>query len=232
MDFPNLPTPGAVDSLGLLFTLLPGLLTYVVVRALTARGEKIEPAEAILHGLAYTLVVHAIWFGLTALGSVIPTPDLIGLALTAVGLALGVAALHNSGRFYGLLRRWRLTNQPSWLTIWETAFREYRGVRKGEYAVLHLKDGRRVMGAIRGFSPRQEKGHVCMERVQWLSDETGVKNPEHAGLHLFNADDVFVVEFMPLRKGDSDAKGANDHSSARGTGPGQRSEDLVRPTEA
>jgi len=52
-----LPDLGKIDSLGLLFTLLPGLLTFVIVHAMTARGQKIEPIEAVLYGLAYTLAV-------------------------------------------------------------------------------------------------------------------------------------------------------------------------------
>lgn len=207
----DLPDIGKIESLGLLFTLLPGLLSYLVFRALAARADKIEAVEAILSGLAYTLVVHALWFGLK-LGSWIPTPDLLGLSVTAVGLGCSLAAIHNSGYGYRVLRRLRLTGEPSWVTIWETAFREFRGVQGGEYAVLHLKDGRRVMGAIRGFSPRQENGHVCLERVQWLLNaESG---DEHPGLHLFNACDISIVEFLPAKQGAIDVEGETEPATA------------------
>jgi hypothetical protein len=226
--FVKLPELGELESLGLLFTLLPGLLTYLTVRVLSAREEKIEAVETVLCGLAYTLVVHALWVGLKALGSWIPTPDLIGLSLTAVGLGLCLAAIHNSGIGYRVLRRLHLTSESSWLTVWQTAFREFRGVQGGEYAVLHLKDGRRVMGAIRGFSPRQENGHVCLERVHWFSGTE--ESEEHPGLHLFNASDICVVEFLPDQKGASDARGQAE-SAAAATAARLGPENMVRPTQ-
>ncbi|HEX3552192.1 MAG TPA: DUF6338 family protein [Thermoanaerobaculia bacterium] len=230
MDHLSFPQLGKIDSLGLLFTLLPGLLTYLIFRALSARGEKIDAVEAVLDGLAYTLVVHALWFSLKQLGSWIPTPDLLGLSLTAVGLGLSLATVYNSGTGYRMLRRLRLTGEPSWLTIWETAFREFRGVQKGEYAVLHLNDGRRVMGAIRGFSSQQKKGHVCLARVRWFSGTEA--SEEHPGLHLFNAGDICVVEFLPPEKGATYALGQAQSSptaTATAAGPGQ--EHVVRSTK-
>lgn len=201
----SLPELGKLDSLGLLFTLLPGFLTFFIFRAMSARGDKIEAIEAILSGLAYTLIIHAFWFGFKRLGSWFPTPDLVGLSLTAAGLGFGLASLHNSGWGFRLLRRFHLTGESAWITIWETAFREFRGSQGGgEYAVLHLKDGRRVMGAIRGFSPRQENGHVCLERVRWFSGSE--QSEEHPGLHLFNAGDICVVEFISPEKGATNAQ--------------------------
>lgn len=208
MDFPKLPEPGEIDSLDVLFTLLPGLLTYLVVRGLCARGKKIETAEAILSGLAYTLVVHAIWYCLREIGSLIPTPEIVGLSLTAVGLGLGVSALHSSGRFYSLLRRLKVTTQPSWVTVWESAFSEHFYIHGGQYAVLHLRDGRRVMGAIRGYSPDSEKGHVCLQRVMWLPGRANeqVQSVVHPGMHIFSASDIAVVEFLLPEQGEIDAR--------------------------
>ena len=82
------------------------------------------------------------------------------------------------------------------------------------------------MGAIRGFSPQQEKGHVCLERVQWLSDTTG--GDEHPGLHLFNASDVFVVEFLSPKKGATDVDG-HTNSAAPAASAGSGAYQVVRP---
>lgn len=207
----KLPDIGEMASLGVLFTLLPGLITYLVVRAMTERAKKIEAVEAVLYALAYTLIVHAIWYGLTGIGSLIPTPDIIGLSLTALFVGIGLAAIVNSGVHYRLLRFVGITSESSWITIWQTVFREFRD-RQGEYAVLHLKDGRRVMGAIRGFSPQQKGGHVCLERVQWLTEAT--PNSEHPGMHLFNAEDIAIVEFLSTSKEPDHVRGQANTTTA------------------
>lgn len=191
----SLPDLGKIDSLGLLFTLLPGLLTFVVVHAMTARGQKIDPIEAVLYGLAYTLAVHGIWGLLVRAGSLVPTPDIVGLPLTALLMGLGISIVATSGWSYAVLRRLRVTGQSSWVTIWETAFREFRG-GQGEYAVLHLQDGRRVMGSVRAFSPHQKDGHVCLDRVKWLDGSQA--GEEHPGVHILGGNDIAVVEFIPF----------------------------------
>lgn len=217
----KLPDVGQVASLGILFTLLPGLITYLIVRAMTERGKKIDALEAVLNGLAYTLLVHAIWYFLTHIGSLIPTPDIVGLCLTAIGLGIAVAAIGNAGIHYKVFRWLGITSEPSWPGIWQSAFREFQ--HQGEYTVLHLKDRRRVMGAVRGYSNEQKEGHICLERVQWLDSA----NPatEHPGMHLFSAEDVAIVEFVPIPK-------ENDHGErethATTTGPTTARTDTAR----
>ncbi len=208
MEFPSISIGGSV---GLLFQLLPGLITFLVVRWLTARGRKIETAEAILHGLAYTLVVHAIWSFLTAIGSLIPTPDLMGLSLCAVGLGLAASWLTNSGSIYGVLRKLMLTREASWPSIWETAFREFTG-RIGEYVVLEFKDRRRLLGAIRGFSADQEGGHVYLARPRWIHSDSDA--PEQPGTLLVNATDIASVQFLPFSSETDDARRSTGTNSA------------------
>lgn len=194
MKFPNV---GSFDSLGILFTLLPGLITLVLVRALTARSRKIEPTEAILHGLAYTLLVHSIWTALT-IRSWIPTPDIVGLSLSAIALGLILSWLTNAGMTYGVFRWLNLTHEPSWPSIWETAFREFRG-SQGEYAVFEFKDGRRLYGAIHGFSSDQKEGHLLVDRARWIhAADEHQQQSEQPGSLLIRADDVAIVQFMPF----------------------------------
>jgi hypothetical protein len=197
LKFPNV---GSVDSLGILFTLLPGLITFVIVRSLTARSRKMEPTDAILLGLAYTLLVHAIWTVLT-LASWIPTPDIVGLSLSAVGLGLFVSWLTNAGSAYRVFQWLRLTQESTWPSIWETAFREFRS-NQGEYAVFEFTDGRRLYGAIHGFSADQRDGHILIDRAKWIhsNDENG-DLPEQPGSLLIRADDVATVQFMPYEQG-------------------------------
>lgn len=193
----KVPEVGDISSLGGLFTLLPGLITYLIVHVLCERHKKLDAADVVLKSLAYTLLCHAIWQVLKSMGSLIPTPDIIGLPVCAIALGLFAARLANSGAAYRLLRRLRMTDQPSWVSIWDSAFREFRdGV--GEYTVLILKDGRRIYGAIRGFSSEQREGHVCLDRFRWL--DADIAEPEVRGTILVNAEDVAFVHFIPAEK--------------------------------
>lgn len=192
----TLPNIGSIDSLGVLFVLLPGLLTCLIVKALTSRERKLEAVEVVLHALAYTLIVHAVWSFLT-LWSWIPTPDIVGLSIVSVVLGLIVAKVNSRGWIFDGLRHVGLTAESSWQSTWESSFRH--AARSGmDYVVLHFKDGRRVMGEVRGYSAEQLNGHITLDRVKWLVS-TG--NPiEMEGLLVVAASDVVFVQFLPCTK--------------------------------
>ena len=192
----KLPDVGKIETLGLLFTLLPGLLAFLVERTLTARERKVETVEAILFGLAYTLAVHAVWSVLKRAGSVIPTPDITGLALTAITIGLAIAFLKNSGALFHLLQKSGITREAAWWSIWETAFR-FSYAQKNEFVVLHLADGRRLFGAVVGHSSEQKDGHICLMQAMWLVDP---RPAPISGMILLRADDVKMVEFVPRSK--------------------------------
>lgn len=194
----KLPSLSDEKALGLLFTLFPGLLTFLIVRLLTAREKKLDAVEAILHGLAYTLLVNLIWELLCWPGSYIPTSDIIGLGLTSVALAIGLSLAINNRLTYRLLQRVRVTSEPEFATIWETTFRTAR-TEIGSYAVLTLDDERRIMGELRGFSPEQSGGHVMLAKWEWLTEDT--KDTEeftaNTGWVLIPAERIIVVQFLP-----------------------------------
>jgi hypothetical protein len=196
----SLPSIGNLETLGVLFSLLPGLITFILYRSLTAKGKKVGAVDAILHGLAYTLVVHGIWSGLTSLGSLIPTPDIFGLTASAVYLALVLAFLSNNGQLYGWLRKLNLTQETSWSSVWESSFREFRN-SDGEYVVIEFKDGRRILGAIRGFSNEQGNGHIVLQKSKWL--HANEEQPEQPGMILVSAGDVSTIQFLPSESGES-----------------------------
>jgi len=63
-----IPNVAKLQTLDVLFALLPGLLTYHVQHALTKREEELKAAEAVLYRLVYTLAIHGIWTLLTLVG--------------------------------------------------------------------------------------------------------------------------------------------------------------------
>lgn len=187
---------GKLTDLGIVSSLLPGLVAYLVVRQCTARERKIDVTEAILHALAYTLLSHAIWAICTSLGSLIPTPEIVGLTLCAVFVGLVVSVTTNHRISYSLLRKLRLTRQAEFPTIWETSF-VHAERELSEYAVFELDDDRRIMGAIRGVSSDCADGHICLEKCQWLSSELHNPSVPIEGWFLVQAKRVKSVHFIP-----------------------------------
>lgn len=191
----EVPTVGDWSSLGLLFALLPGLLTYVVHHALVYRNQRIEATHAVLWALAYTLLVHAFWELLKLPGSFIPTPDVIGLPLIAGAMGLLLSYCSTQGWIYSQLRALGFTRESSWETLWLSAFHECRYKMNIGYAVLHLKDGRRVYGGIAGFGSKQQNGHVALNPFQWLGEDAKDQLPMSENLLLIEADLIAFVEF-------------------------------------
>jgi hypothetical protein len=195
-DMPAIEIPKVADleSAGLVFALLPGLLTYLVHHALTHRSEPTSAVTAVLWGLAYTLLVHAIWALATLPGSLIPTPDIVGLSITAVGLGLALASLSRSGFVFRWLRAIGVTISTNW-TPWETALIESR--REGiDYAVAHLKDKRSVKGGICGYSHKQKDGHLVLSPYQWLGNGAAVD--WMPGYLIVDGNQIIVVETVLL----------------------------------
>jgi hypothetical protein len=211
----KLPGISGLESLGILSALLPGLLTLIVVRYLCGRDKKPEAVEATLHALAYTLVVHGIWAILKSLGSWFPMPDIAGLSLCAIGLGVVVAWISNNGQAHAVIARCGLTSEAPWATVWESAFRAFRR-DGGEYVVLTLKDGKRILGALRAYSGQQKEGHVCIDRARWLGTDGG-SEPEQPGMLAFSAEAIESIQFMPLVKGSSDARVTDSTTSAAPT---------------
>ena len=190
MNFPKIPN---LDATGVLFALLPGLLAFLVVRSLTARDKPLETNEIVLHSLAYTLSVNAIW-SLLCIASWFPTPNVVGLCLTAIGFAICLARLINTGTGYKLLAKMKITKESPWPTVWESVFRNaYNEI--GEWATIELKDGRRILGAIRYFSSSPKDGHVAIDQARWLLDNN--EQLISPGLLVFRGDDIEIIQFMP-----------------------------------
>lgn len=184
-----------LDSLGLIFTLLPGLVALLVVRTLTAKDRKIEAVEAVLFGLAYTLPIHAIWTICKLLGSWVPTPDIVGLSITAVCFAFVVSWLVRTDCLFRLLRWLGITDQTVWVGTWNISFRKAKQERH-DYAVFQLEDERRIMGEVRSFSVQQKEGHICLGNSRWI-DKDNPDTPLLDGYVLIPAEKVESVQFLP-----------------------------------
>ena len=200
----DVPKVGGLDNVGLLFSLLPGIVAYLVVHYLTARARKLDAVEAVLHGLAYTLVVNAIWTFLCQ-WSWFPTPDLVGLSICAVAFGVGIAKVHNAGWGYNFLRSLGLTHQPPWSSVWQTAFERARPDYSG-HVLLYFKDARRMQGNLRGWSEDRDKGYLAVDNCLWL-DEKNQETSLGEDLLLLDTEQVSIVQFLvPVNKEGANGK--------------------------
>lgn len=200
----KVPSTVTAESIGILYALLPGVVTFLVARALTERSKKIETTEAVLYALAYTLLVHAAWAFVVAL---FPAAEsAASIALPVLGVALGVllAAMANAGWMYALLRWLRITREASTPSTWLAAFEEAR--REGiEFAVLHLNDGRRLYGNVRCVSNEPVDGHVLLGDHRWLDENAPENAAMQGGFVIAKQEDILLVEFIPFVREESHA---------------------------
>lgn len=188
----EIPNPGEIETLGLIFTLSPGLICLFIIHSLTSRERKIEPVPVILHSLAYTLIVHAVW-ELLQFKSCIPTKPIVGLPLTAVVVGLVLAAAVCNGWIYKALRFLKITDESEWESVWKTAFKDGRKI--GEYVIITFEDGKQVQAAIRDFSSTQADGHITIERFRWIGEDY-IPGEENTGILVFSASSVRDIHFQ------------------------------------
>ena len=188
----NLPKFANLD---LLYSIFPGLVTYLIVHRLCSRERKLDSIDTILVSLAYTICIHSVWFLMKAGGSLIPTPDIVGLSLVSVGFGLLVSFFVNNGLFWNTLRTLRITDQPAWESIWKTAFKKAQDEQDdlSGWVVIELVDSRRIMGCLVGYSANPENGVICIDDPRWLVSD-GVS--EIGGRFLLECSNISNIHFL------------------------------------
>jgi len=182
---------------------MPGLVTFLVLRALTERSKKIEATEAVLYGLAYTLLVHAAW-SLLSMTPAAVVPAVAAEPLIALILGVLFAWASNNDWLYRALRRIGVTRESSSSSVWIAAFEEAKRERI-EYAVLYLTDGRRLYGNVRGVSDEPSDGHVLLGDHRWLDEDSCGDSAMEGGFLVVKQADILLVEFVPSARRTIDA---------------------------
>ncbi|GIW83413.1 MAG: hypothetical protein KatS3mg105_5220 [Gemmatales bacterium] len=175
----TIPDVNELEANGLLFALLPGFLTYVVVHALTNRERPLETVEAVLHALGYTLLVHALWWMLTR-WSWLPTPDLVGLSLSALVVGLLIAKLSNSGKTFEWLQKFGISSQPPWPSIGIQHFAQL-GWRTASMPLFTYRMVEESWGQSAATRLDKQGGHVALRDARWLADDK--QEEEELDLH-------------------------------------------------
>jgi hypothetical protein len=185
--------------------LLPGLITSFLFYSLTSFPKKSE-FEMVVMALIYTVIINAlveVWGRiLIAVGNsglLLGEWSSAAKVLWSVFFALLIGFLltffYNNDLLHRFLRKLKITNQTSYPSEWYGTFSE----TKHSYVVLHLIDGRRIMGWLLEWPSSPKNGHFVLEDTVWLAEENG--NPQNIKLTnvekiMLDTTTVTMVEFM------------------------------------
>lgn len=182
--------------------LLPGFVMAWVFFAMTPH-KKESSFERVIQALVFTAIVQSL-VGLIALVAgkdftielnslevsayqdVFPTMLAVVLGLTFSGLA-------NSDKFHSLMRFLKVTKKTGFPSVW------YQALYCTEtFAVLHLKDERRIKGWVLRWPTTSSEGHFQLTHCTWLADNSEEIPLEEVESMLINSEDVQWIELLKM----------------------------------
>lgn len=191
----------SIDLLTIFYKLLPGFLAAAAFHSLTPYPKRDVP-DRIVAALIFTLFAQLgvavirealLWTGshVVVIGPWTTQTELGWGA--AIGVLLGVVWSHaiNNGKTHSFLRKWGTTKKTSLPSQWYSAFASLE-----RFVVLHLKDGRRVMGWPRQWPDEPENGHFLLELPIWLLNDGNIAPMDQIEAFLVAGSDVKCVEFL------------------------------------
>jgi len=187
--------PVSQQVISLLQYLLPGFLAAWIFYGLTSYAKP-SNFERVIQALIFTLFIQGLVFPFRLY---FPQQGWVENILpfgVAVLLGIVFAIFVNNDWLHELLRRSRFTTQTSYQSEWLQSFEGYRV----GYIVLHLKDGRRLIGWPEIWPANPDKGHILLENAAWVQGEgdsdAKVVELENVRGILVDASRVHMVEFI------------------------------------
>ena len=187
--------PASQQFISTLQYLLPGFLAAWIFYGLTSYAKP-SHFERVIQALIFTLFVQA---SVSIGGELLPRHYLVERMLPFLfaamwGIIFSVSA--NNDWLHKPLRKIRFTTRTSYENQWYQSFRGY-GV---SYVVLHLKDGRRLIGWPEIWPSNPGNGHLLLEDAAWVQGD-GDKDADIIELEgvqgiLVDASHISMVEFL------------------------------------
>jgi len=188
--------PVSQQIISLLQYLLPGFLAAWVFYGLTSYAKP-SNFERVIQALIFTLFIQVT----VHVGDYfLPEHGWVEKALpffVAIVWGITFTVFANNDWLHKPLRRARFfTTQTSYQSEWVQSFEGY----DVGYIVLHLKDGRRLIGWPEIWPANPDKGHLLLEDAAWVQGEgdADVKVIELEGVRgiLVDAGHVSMIEFI------------------------------------
>lgn len=175
--------------------------------------------ERLIQALIFTLFIN-IGIGVTrftaigigeiySIGTWNANSETIVTAVVAVAFGCISAFFTNNDLLHKYARKLKITTETSYTSEWYASF-----INNVTYVVIHLKDGRRILGWPREWPSIPGEGHFVIEDYSWLTEATGAeensnKNSEiisNGEFILIPGEQVEFVEFMKIIKENEDVK--------------------------
>lgn len=196
MDLPD------ADLATLLFKLIPGLIAATAFHSLTPHPRR-DLFDRVTNALIFTVIAEIIVDGLArplcifigdhivSVGYWNATAQLGWMALVGLASGILIAWLTNTGKLHDWARNLKVTRQTSSPTQWNSAF-----AANALFVVLHLRNGRHLMGWPREWPDTPDAGHFRIELPAWLLKSGERARMLHVKEMLVSVQDVELVEFL------------------------------------
>lgn len=196
------------DLIPILAFLLPGFVSSGIVSLLVIRKPQ-EVFVRVLEALIFTTLNLAVFFSAQSYLSTHKIPvltvdsghfftagNLTLLAFCAVGIGLIWSFEANNQWLFWVLRFLRITSKSTKPTLWVDVF----STERNRYAVVHLKDGRRVVGWVRRYSDDAADRALFLEQASWLTDDGAFVNNPRINVMVDRETEISLVEFVKPRE--------------------------------
>lgn len=185
----------------LLVFLLPGFFSAWIFYGLTSH-LKPSQFERTVEALVFTFVIYvatqALRLALEAIGAQVSwgpwtsAAQLIWSMIFAAGLGLALATAVNKDTFHSWLRKKGFTSRTSHPSEWFCVLDS-----NPAYVVLHLQDGRRLLGWPKEWPVNPSTGQFYIQMPAWIDDAGKVTELNTLDGILIHATDVRWIEVFP-----------------------------------
>jgi hypothetical protein len=212
MPFPDLTK--LQDLIPILVFLLPGFVSSGIVSLMVVRKPQ-EVFSRVVEAVIFTAMNLAVFFIAKAILSRIAVlnvtfkhfltvdshrfftaGNLTMLGLCAVGIGLVWSFEANNQWLFRIFRWAKITDKSTKPSIWVDVFIEQRDC----YAVVHLKDGRRLIGWVSRFSEDAADRALFLEQASWLTDDGNLVNNPRINVLVDRETEISFIEFVKPRK--------------------------------
>lgn len=193
-----------VEAINILFFLIPGFISSVILGAIVVRRE-LSVAEKLVEGLILSFINYSIitiFVQIEPFAYLIKGRDTLSFSFTQniyfllillsvsvfVALTLGAVLFHDL--HMQLLRFLKITKNTSRDTTWQDIF-----IEMNQYLVVTFKDGKRLYGWPLYYSDSHKDGLLYLSDPAWIDDDGNYNDCKTHGI-LIKYADLELIEVM------------------------------------